>query len=47
MVAMICPFSNNEKQALLECKNINALANTIISLFDFEINQVNINETIN
>jgi len=47
IVAMICPFSNNEKQALLESKNINALANTIISLVDFEINQVNDNETIN
>ena len=29
MIAMICPFSNNEKQALLECENINKLANTI------------------
>ena len=47
MIAMICPFSNNEKQALLECENINVLANTIISLFDFEINQVNDYETIN
>ncbi len=47
MVAMICPFSNNEKQALLECENINTLANTIISLFDFEINQINGHETIN
>ena len=47
MVAMICPFSNNEKQALLECENINTLANTIISLFDFEINQTNGYETIN
>ena len=47
MVAMICPFSNNEKQALLECENINVLANSIISLFDFEINQVNDYETIN
>ena len=47
MIAMICPFSDNEKQALLECENINVLANTIISLFDFEINQVNKNETIN
>ena len=47
MIAMICPFSNNEKQALLECENINTLANTIISLFDFEINQTNGYETIN
>jgi len=47
MVAMICPFSNSEKQALLECENINTLANTITSLFDFEINQVNDYETIN
>ena len=47
MVAMICPFSNNEKQALLECENINTLANTIISLFDFEINQTSGYETIN
>ena len=47
MVAMICPFSNNEKQALLESTNINVLANTIISLVDFEMNKVNENETIN
>ena len=36
-----------EKQALLECENINILANTIIALFDFEINQINDYETIN
>ena len=47
MVAMVCPFSVNEKQALLECENINTLANTIISLFNFELNQVNNYETIN
>ena len=47
MVAMICPFSINEKQALLESKNINSLANTILSLFEFEINQKNKYETIN
>ncbi len=47
MVAMICPFSTNEKQALLESKNINTLANTILSLFEFEINQKNDYETIN
>jgi len=47
MIAMICPFSVNEKQALLECKNINTLANTIISLFDFELNRINNYETIN
>ena len=47
MVAMICPFSVGEKQALLECKNINILADTINSLLDFEINQSNNYETIN
>ena len=47
MVAMICPFLNNEKQALLECENINTLAKAIIALFDFEKNQTNDYETIN
>ena len=37
LIAMICPFTINEKQVLLECRNINHLANTIVSLFDFEI----------
>ena len=47
MAAMVSPFTNNEKQMLLECKNINSLANTVISLFDFEIKRFNENETIN
>ena len=47
MVAMICPFLNNEKQAFLECENINTLAKAIIALFDFEKNQTNDYETIN
>ena len=47
MIGMIYPFSPNEKQALLECNNVNTLANTIISLFEFEINQTNNYETIN
>ena len=45
--AMICPFKPNEKQALLECKNINKLANTIILLLDFSINQRSNYESIN
>ena len=47
MVAMFCPFSVNEKQALLECENINTLANTVISLLNFELNQIKNYETIN
>ena len=45
--AMIAPFKPNEKQALLECKNMNRLADTIISLFDFSINQKYNYESIN
>lgn len=47
MIGMICPFSANEKQALLESRDIGVLANTIISLLDFEINQTRNYETIN
>ena len=47
MIAMLCPFSINEKQALLECKNTNILANTLSALFDFEISQPTEHETIN
>ena len=46
-IAMICPFSTNEKQVLLESKNINDLANNILSLLEFEINQKDNHETIN
>ena len=46
-LAMQCPFTLEEKQALLECENINTLAKTIIALFEFEINQTNGYETIN
>ena len=34
MIAMVCPFKINEKQALLESKNIKSLADTLISLFE-------------
>ena len=46
-IAMISPFKPNEKQALLECKNMNRLADTIISLFDFSINQQSNYESVN
>ena len=46
-IAMISPFKPNEKQALLECNNMNRLADTIISLFNFSINQKFTNESIN
>lgn len=46
-IAMISPFKPNEKQALLECKNMNRLVDTIISLFDFSINQKSYYESIN
>ena len=47
MIAMLCPFSVNEKQALLECKNINSLATTLSALFEFEINQSEAHDSIN
>ncbi len=47
MIAMICPFSNNEKQMLLESKNINTLAKNMETLFDFSINNKFERETIN
>ena len=39
MISMACPFNNNEKQLLLESKNINDLANALITLLDFSIYQ--------
>ncbi|PPR47873.1 MAG: Lon protease [Alphaproteobacteria bacterium MarineAlpha5_Bin9] len=47
MMAMICPFSVNEKQALLESKNINELSNKINTLFEFSSKNTNSDETIN
>ena len=38
MICMVCPFSINEKQMLLESKNINSLVENAISLFEFTIN---------
>ena len=45
--AMICPFDPNEKQAMLECENLNSLANTILDLIEFYLNKSHKNETIN
>ena len=38
MISMICPFNINEKQTLLESKNISLLAQTIMTLIEFSIN---------
>lgn len=47
MISMLCPFNVIEKQMLLESKNMNTLADSVIALFDFSLNR-NINhETIN
>ena len=47
MIAMICPFNINEKQMLLECKNINHLIEIIEKLIFFSKNQNFDNQTIN
>ena len=41
MISMACRFNDNEIQLLLESKNINHLANILISLLDFSIYQHN------
>jgi Uncharacterized protein, similar to the N-terminal domain of Lon protease len=47
MVAMICPFDVNEKQMLLESKNIDDLLNILISLIDFSNSNIYQNKSIN
>ena len=47
MISMVCPFSINEKQMLLESKNVNILTKTVIALLEASINE-NLNyEAIN
>jgi Lon protease-like protein len=47
MISMICPFSINEKQMLLESKNVNILTKTVMALLEASINE-NLNyEAIN
>lgn len=45
-IAMSCPFSNSEKQMLLETYDINELVLKIIDLFNF-YSKTNLSETIN
>ena len=46
-IAMACPFNVSEKQMLLESKNINNLAENLISLFDFYNNEYQNKTSIN
>ena len=41
MISMACRFNDNEVQLLLESKNINHLANILITLLDFSIHKHN------
>ena len=47
MVAMVCPFDANEKQMLLESKNIDDLLSILISLMDFSNSNIYQNKSIN
>lgn len=47
MIAMICPFDVNEKQMLLETKNINHLVEILIKLIDFSTHKYYENKRIN
>ena len=47
MISMICPFNVNEKQSLLESKNIDLLAQTIMTLIEFSLNENLNHESIN
>ena len=38
-LAMSCPFHANEKQALLECKNLESRGNMLVSLMEMTLNQ--------
>ena len=40
-IAVICPFENNEKQMLLESKNINDLGDKLIAILEFNNNKTN------
>jgi len=47
MIAMACPFKINEKQMLLESKNVNDLAKNLMDLFDSYASNNNLSDTIN
>ena len=47
MIAMVCPFGVNEKQMLLETKNINYLVEILIKLIDFSTHKYYENKRIN
>lgn len=47
ILAMSCPFTTSEKQLLLESKNTNALADKLLTLFDFYNNNYDNIDTIN
>lgn len=47
MIAMICPFNHNEKQMLLESKNIDDLVVSLETLIDFSLNKHFQNDSIN
>lgn len=46
-IAMTCPFSSMEKQALLECNNLNSVKDTLMSLLKFSNKTSSLHETIN
>lgn len=46
-VSMICPFDKDEKQMLLESKNINELNNKLISLLEFNSNKMDDYKSVN
>lgn len=47
MISMVCPFDNDEKQMLLESKDVDILIKTIIALLEFSIKDRSNHETIN
>ena len=47
MIAMACPFKINEKQMLLETKNVNDLAKNLLDLFDSYASNNNLSNTFN
>ena len=46
-ISVVCPFENNEKQMLLESKNINDLADKLIAVLEFNNNKTDTNESVN
>ncbi len=46
-LSMICPFEINEKQMLLESKNINELSKKLLALLEFNNSRNNSSKTIN